>query len=120
MIIWKEFGRNCRGLMEVVAWKFPGGTWGKIADIPAVTRTEHLPDTSQERFRYASPVGMCPEVGDKPEQAAQYHILCLRASFRQMAGRGLILYYIIIITVITMMMMNTAALFWAITFGIVW
>jgi hypothetical protein len=50
--------RSVRGLRNVLSWQFPGGTeenheklWPrKIAGDPAEIRTEHLPNTSADRY----------------------------------------------------------------------
>jgi hypothetical protein len=52
-----------RDLMRVLSLQFPRGTeenhgkFVRIVNVPAETRSEHLPNTSQERYPCANPLG---------------------------------------------------------------
>jgi hypothetical protein len=53
----KLFGRKrFRGIIEVLPWR-KITTSGKVENIPAEIRTEHLPNTSLDRYRYTSLLG---------------------------------------------------------------
>jgi hypothetical protein len=62
---WKEFGRKRSGPNRETALEFscrdclkPPKTLIRISDVPAEIRTEHLSNTSHERYRQAYPFGV--------------------------------------------------------------
>jgi hypothetical protein len=59
----KDFKGDDRDLIEVLSRHLPGGTEEnyetsvRIASVPAEIRTEHIPNTSLERYRYTNLLG---------------------------------------------------------------
>jgi hypothetical protein len=51
---WKGSGRKRLGLMKALSWDFAGGTETNRLKFVKI-RTEHLQNTSQERYRNTNP-----------------------------------------------------------------